>query len=133
MLSGCIQAFMMNGPSTNPPDCIIDNQYNCWSWGLTASQYYYMIFAICTVLVIPIFFMKEPDASKVPYHSFPEHLRLLWETLQNFTTLSLIIYIMGINIFAATTVIIGSYLQYYVIQLTNLQSGISKFKKIIII
>lgn len=37
MLAGVIQAFMVNGPTTNPSDCPIDAQ-DCWSWGLTGKN-----------------------------------------------------------------------------------------------
>ena len=34
ILAGFIQAFMVNGPTTNPAGCPIAGD-KCWAWGLT--------------------------------------------------------------------------------------------------
>lgn len=88
-------------------------------------QYYWLIFAILLVLFIPVCFLKEPDASHVPMRSFEEHRIELWETMQNSTTLYLLIYVSGSQIFTSMINISSVYMQYYVIGLTNLQSGIN--------
>ena len=50
ILSGVIQTFLLNGPSTSPSDCPIDFQ-DSWAWGLTINQYYGLLFWHCEYLV----------------------------------------------------------------------------------
>ena len=123
MAAGFIQAFLVNGPSTNPSTCPI-SMMHCWSWGLTVSQYYYLIFVIISVLFIPILYLKEPDARHIPMRTFYEHGVELWETLENRTAFSLLVYVTGTGVFASMGNIATTYMQYYVIGLTNLQAGI---------
>jgi Na+/melibiose symporter-like transporter len=89
-------------------------------------QYYALIFIIIFFLFIPILYLKEPDASKIPMRTFHEHGLELWETLGNRTAFSLLVYVTGTGIFASMGNIASTYVQYYVIGLTNLQAGISK-------
>jgi hypothetical protein len=48
----------------------------------------------------------------------------LWKVLQNQTTLYLLIYVIGFHTLAGVSNISNTYLQYYVIQLTQMQAGI---------
>jgi hypothetical protein len=75
-------------------------------------------------LVWPIYFLKETDPSKVPQHSFAHFRAELWLTLQNLTTLYLLIYVIGVNGFTNFVSNVNIYLQYYVIELTSFQAGI---------
>lgn len=115
--------FLLNGPSTNDSDCDI-NIENCWSWGLTVNQYYGLIFAMVFVLTIPIFWLKELDASHIPPHDFSHFIHGVWKILQNLTTFYLLIFVVGINSLTNFTSNASIYLQYYVIKLTNLQAGL---------
>lgn len=123
MAAGFIQAFLVNGPSTNPSTCPI-SMMNCWSWGLTVRQYYFLIFAIISILFVPILYLKEPDAKNIPMRTFYQHGVELWETLENRTAFSLLVYVTGTGIFASMGNIATTYMQYYVIGLTNLQAGV---------
>jgi hypothetical protein len=123
VVAGGIQAFLLNGPTTNKEDCTISfNQ--CWKWGLTVQQYYALIFCMVFILVLPIYIMKEPDASKIPRHTMKEFGAEIWITLSNLTTLYLIIYVVGIQILTNFYNNANILLQYYVIELTNFQAGL---------
>eukprot|EP00981_Chlorochromonas_danica_P001508 scaffold326_cov169-Ochromonas_danica.AAC.9 len=104
MVAGVIQTFLLNGPTTNDPDCPTDAM-DCWSWGLTVNQYYGLLLGIVALLTIPIFFLKELDNSRVPVHSWSHYFE---------GTCSLTNFVNN----ASITV------QYYIIKLTNFQSGI---------
>ena len=123
MLAGAIQAFLTNGTSTNAPGCEISFN-ECWGWGFTISEYYGFMFCITFVLCIPVFFLKELDPSKFPQHTPSEFKQQLWETVQNLTTKNIMVYVVGINIFAPFYNNAAILLQYYVIELTNFESGI---------
>ena len=126
ILAGIIQAILVNGPKTNPSGCPIGVD-QCWAWGLTAGGYYGLIFSICIVLFIPIFFLKEIDSTNIPQRTFEEHRQDLWATLQNLTTLFLMIFVIGTQMFSSMQNIASVYLQYYIIELTNFQSGIGMY------
>ena len=122
--AGFLQAFFMNGPDTNPSNCIIDAS-NCWSWGMDVSQFYWFSFFVVLVGLIPILYLKELVPSKdVVDHTFNEHIHLFWETLQNRTTYYMLIYACLGSTFAAMSSSASTLLQYEVLQLSNLQSGI---------
>eukprot|EP00981_Chlorochromonas_danica_P010949 scaffold3553_cov180-Ochromonas_danica.AAC.16 len=123
MVSGFIQTFLLNGPTTNSPGCPIDSM-DCWSWGLTINQYYGMLLAIVGVLTIPIFFLKEIENPNIPDHSWSEYFKHLWETLKNKNTLCLLIFATGSNALTNITNNAAITLQYYIIKLTNFQAGI---------
>jgi hypothetical protein len=74
LLPGVIQTFLLNGPSTNDSDCSISFQ-NCWSWGLSINAYYGVLFGVILLLTIPIFWLKELDATNIPQVHLP-----LWRT-----------------------------------------------------
>jgi hypothetical protein len=76
------------------------------------------------ILFIPILYLKEPSAKYIPIRSLSHHIDDLWLTLQNKTTLYLLIFVFGTNLFSSLQSIVSVYLQYDVIQLTNFQSGI---------
>ena len=122
MFAGIIQATMVNGESTNAPGCEI-SAMKCWSWGLTVSQYYAFLLVIFVVLALPIFFIREVSSDHIPIHSFAEHGRALWETLKNPTTLFLLIFVSTNAAFTRIAPITYAYVQYTVVHLTNLQSG----------
>lgn len=122
LLAGAIQTFLLNGLDTNPPGCAIAFDH-CWSWGLDIQGYYGLLFAIVAVLVIPIFWLKEPPA-KTPVHTLSQFAVEIWDTLQSQTTLYLIVYAIGIGALTNFPSIASVYMQYYVIGLTNFQAGI---------
>jgi hypothetical protein len=124
VLGGLIQAMLVNGPTTNDSDCKIGIQ-SCWSWGLTVQEYYALIFAILLVLVVPILFLREIDPKTIPHHSLREHSQELWQTLKNPTTMYLMIFVAGNNLFSNMAPITTTYVQYILIELTNFQSGIT--------
>lgn len=123
MLAGLIQALLVNGKSTNASGCSVSFE-DCWSWGLTVGQYYWLVSGILIILVIPIFFMREIPCAHVPQHTFSEHCRELWTTLVNPTTLFLLIFVSGNGAFAIMTPTTYAYVQYTLIGLTNFQAGI---------
>ena len=122
--AGILQAFFMNGPDTNPSDCPI-NASNCWSWGLNVSQFYWFSTVVILVLLVPIFMLKEFDPKDVHIHTISEHANMLWATIQNRTTLYMLIYVGFGFTFGAMTSAVWSIFVYNVIKLTNLQLGIS--------
>lgn len=123
VVAGAIQALLVNGKSTNKPDCKIGFD-ECWSFGLTVGEYYTLTFFIMLILFIPILYLKEPSAKNIPIRSLKHHIEDLWVTLQNKTTLYLLIFVFGTNLFSSLQSIVSVYLQYDVIQLSNFQSGI---------
>lgn len=121
--AGVIQALLMNGPHTNKDDCTISwNQ--CWGWGLTVSGFYWFLTVLLIILFVPMCYLKEPDAKYIPEHSIYEFFDKIWETMQNQTTFRLIVFVIGIHAFTNFISNAAIYLQYYVIGLTNFQSGI---------
>jgi MFS family permease len=58
VVAGFIQAFLLNGPSTNDNDCSLSFT-GCWSWGLTINQYYGLLFALIFCLTLPVLWLKE--------------------------------------------------------------------------
>lgn len=123
ILGGIIQAFLVNGPSTNPPSCPI-NILNCWAWGLTPKGYYSLLATILLILCLPIFFLKEIPAHGPP-HTFEDHKRDIWHTMQNPTTLYLLIFVVGNNTLSSLTATVTSFVSFRLIKLSNFQSGIS--------
>ena len=122
VLAAAIQTFLLNGTSTNASDCTIDFN-GCWAWGLNVNEYYGLLFAIVLVLTIPIFWLKELETD-VPLHTL-EHFRLeLWDTMQSRTTLSLLVYVVGISGLCNFVSKVNYYMQYYIIELTNFQAGL---------
>lgn len=123
ILAGSIQSLLLNGPTTNDSECEISWD-NCWSWGLTINQYYALIFSLVFVLCIPILWLKELDPKKIPRHTFRKFMSEIWGTLQNLTTLYLLIFVVGCYSLTNFKSVVNTYMQYYVIQLTNFQAGI---------
>jgi hypothetical protein len=123
VLAGVIQMFLLNGPTTNDSGCPIST-FQCWSWGLTINQYYGLLFAIIFILTVPVVFLKEIDASHIPQHTLFEFFEGIWATLQNLTTLYLVIFVIGVQSLSNFTNNAAIYLQYYVIKLTNFQAGV---------
>jgi MFS family permease len=125
VLAGIIQTFLLNGPATGPSNCISSGGVNgCWSWGLSINQYYGLIFALIAILFLPVCFLKEPDATEKQTHSITTLLKDLWLTMQNLTTMRLVIFVVGYNLCASMVNNVNIFLQYYVIQLSNFQAGI---------
>jgi hypothetical protein len=114
---------MVNGVSTNASDCEI-SALRCWSWGLTVGQYYRVLAVIFAVLALPIFFMREVSSDHIPLHSFAQHGHALWETLQNPTTLYLLVFVSANGALSQLTHITYNYVQYTLVHLTNLQDGV---------
>jgi hypothetical protein len=123
ILSGVIQTFLLNGPTTNQSGCPIAFD-QCWSWGLTINQYYGLLFGIVFILSIPIVWLKEIDVSHLPRHTFSHFVGELWQTLKNLTTLYLLIFVIGVSSLTNFTLTTNVYMQYYVIALTNFEAGI---------
>ena len=97
---------------------------SCWASGLTINGYYALLFCLVFVLVIPVFWMKELDASTIPIHSIKSFTNEIWLTLQNLTTLYLMQYVIGTGVFTNFVSNASVYMQYYIIQLTNFEAGI---------
>jgi len=123
ILAGAIQTFLVNGPTTNDPSCAV-GWTECWEFGLTIQQYYSLIFLLVLLLCLPVLILKELDSSHIPLRPVKEFIFEIWDTMQNLTTLSLIIYVIGIMAFGQLVNNAATYIQYYVIDLTNFQSGI---------
>lgn len=123
IIAGTIQATLLNGPTTTSSDCGISFD-SCWSFGLNVNQYYALLFVLTFIIVIPIFWLKEIDPSRIPVHSLSHFVGEIWETLQNLTTLYLLIFVIGTGCLTNFTSIVNIYMQYYIIELTNFQAGI---------
>lgn len=123
VVAGVIQMFLLNGPSTNDSSCPT-SVLQCWSWGLTINQYYGLLFALIFILTIPVLWLKEIDASHIPQHTMKEFFEGIWATMQNLTTLYLVIFVVGVQSLSNFTNNAAIYLQYYVIKLTNFQAGV---------
>ena len=121
--AGFLQALFMNGPSTNSSSCPISLS-NCWSWGMTVSDFYGVSTVLIFLLLIPIVAMKEINPKDIPYHNFTSHLDLFWLTLKNRTTLYLLVYTCFGFTFGAMPSIASVIFMYDVIKLTNLQIGL---------
>ena len=127
IFAGIIQTFFLNSTQTSSQDCHVSSSNDpgsCWTWGLSVNGYYALIFCVIFVLVIPITWLKELDASTIPIRTFREHMLDVWETLQSRTTLSLMFCSMGISILTNFPSTVNYYFQYYVLQLNNFQAGI---------
>jgi hypothetical protein len=123
VIAGVIQTFLLNGPTTNADGCPTSFD-NCWSWGLTINQYYGLLFALIFILSVPIVWLKELDATHIPQHTVRHFFHEIWLTLQNLTTFYLVVFVIGVMTLTNFTNNANVELQYYVIQLTNFQSGI---------
>ena len=84
---------------------------------------YWLLFAIVLILVIPIYMLKELPSNK-PVHTLDQFREELWDTLQSRTTLSLLVYVIGISGFCNFVSKANYYMQYYIIELTNFQVGL---------
>lgn len=122
-VAGVIQALLMNGPTTNKDDCSI-GWSQCWAWGLTVKEFYGLLAVLISILFVPMCLLQEPDAKLVPQHTVGEFREKIWDTMKNQTTSSLIIYVIGMHAFTNFISNAAVYLQYYVIGLTNFQSGV---------
>ena len=122
VLASVIQAFLLNGTKTNADDCKIGFN-GCWGWGLNINGYYWLLFVLTLILVIPVYVLKELP-SNAQTHTLAQFIGELWDTLQSRTTLSLLVYVIGINGFCNFVSKANYYMQYYVIELTNFQVGL---------
>eukprot|EP00607_Mallomonas_marina_P007861 CAMPEP_0182419474 /NCGR_PEP_ID=MMETSP1167-20130531/3928_1 /TAXON_ID=2988 /ORGANISM="Mallomonas Sp, Strain CCMP3275" /LENGTH=404 /DNA_ID=CAMNT_0024594427 /DNA_START=611 /DNA_END=1825 /DNA_ORIENTATION=- len=118
-----IQTVLVNGPETNAPDCEV-GWSSCWKFGLTVRQYYGLIFLLCAILLVPVYFLKDPEASRVPKRSYIQFIADLWDTLNSMTAYSLVLYIIGMAVMAQLANKTAMFMQYYLIHLTSSQSGI---------
>lgn len=124
VVAGVIQTLLINGPSTNDPDCPIA-WTSCWSWGLSPNSYYGVLFIIVAILAAPMLLLRERQPSTpVAPHTFTFLLRETWLTMHNLTTLYILIFVIGIGALTNFTSQVNLFLQYYIIALTNVQSGI---------
>lgn len=123
LLGALFQGLFVNGPSANPPSCAATNS-SCWSWGLTPSQYYGLAAAVVAMTSVPIFFFEEPESTE-KQDSFSEQQKKLWATLTNPTTFFLLLFVAGNGCFSTINSVVIWYLQYNLIGLSNLESGIS--------
>lgn len=134
LVGSFIQAVLVNGPSCNPPNCEVDRPGGrgfggCWSWGLTPPQYYGLVFSLLLVLLLPLNVFQDPTCRTgrppaVP-RTLTEHRCMLWQTLSTPSTLYLLIFVAGTNLFSLLMSIVQWYLQYKIIKISNFQSGIS--------
>jgi hypothetical protein len=120
VVAGLIQTFLLNGPSTNVTDCPISAS-SCWDWGLTINQYYGLLFALVLICFIPICYLHEPDATHIPYHTLQSFIHEVWYTMRSLTTFYLIFYVIGIGSLTNFVNNVNIFLQYYIIDLTNLE------------
>ena len=121
--AGVLQTFLLNGPTTNSSTCEISAS-QCWSWGLTVNQYYGTLFAIIVVCFLPICRLKEPDASLVPAPALKDFYADIWDTLKSLPCLYLMIFVVGNNALTNFLNVSTIFMQYYIIDLTNLQAGV---------
>jgi hypothetical protein len=89
---------------------------------LIVKQYYFLLFLVVLVLYFPIAVMKEVDGKHIPTRSVREFVDGIWDTLQGLTSFYLIVYVLG-GMFALGNPTI-TFVSYYLIKLTSLQSGI---------
>ena len=141
LLGAFIQAVLVNGPSCNPPHCHEDRPKSgtyggCWSWGLTLPQYYALLFCMLLLMLLPLLVFVDPtfsrpkslrpEASESPLPvTFDDHQKLLWDTLSQPTTLFLLVFVAGNNLFSQIMSIVQWYVQYELISMSNFESGIS--------
>jgi hypothetical protein len=115
---------MLNGATTNPPD--VPNGFDgIWPWGFTVSGYYGLQFALIVLIIIPIFWMKEPDPALSPPVPLKMFLECFWDTIKERSTLNLLVYAVGVSALSNFLLPVNIYMQYYVIQLTNFQAGMN--------
>lgn len=123
MFAGVVQALLVNGTKTNAAGCPVDLM-NCWPWGLTVAQYYQLLALLLAALAFPIFFLREIACDHVPVHTFAEHAADLWVTMQNPTTLYLLVFVAGNAALSQIQPATYNYVQYTLVQLTNFQAGV---------
>lgn len=94
ILGSFLQSFLLNGPITNPPDCT-----ECWEWGLSPSQYYLTLTLLLAIITLPLIFFHEKPSHTLctGKPSFARYTHTLWQTLQNPTTLYLLLFAAGNN------------------------------------
>lgn len=123
ILAGLLQALFLNGPTTNDSGCEISPSH-CWEFGLTINEYYALLFVLIFILTFPVLWLKELDATHIPRHTLNHFITEIWDTLQNLTTFYLLIFVVGIHGLTNFTNNANITIQYYVIKLTNLQTGL---------
>lgn len=129
ILAGFIQAVLLNGPTTNEPGCKISFA-DCWESGLSINGYYGLLLAIVFILSIPVLWLKEIDVKHKDllnmhkHRDFKQFMHEIWLTLQNLTTLYLLIFVIGLHCLSNFRSNANVYMQYYVIKLTNFQAGL---------
>ena len=73
--------------------------------------------------MIPIYWLKELE-TKQPLHTLQHFVADLWDLLQSRTTLSLLIFVIGNAGLTNFSPKVNYYLQYYILELTNFETGI---------
>ena len=73
---------------------------------------------------MPVWWLREIDPSSKPVHSFKDFCYDIWLTLQNLTTLYLLIFVVGVGCFTNFVNNVNIFLQYYIIDLTNFEAGV---------
>eukprot|EP00854_Cymbomonas_tetramitiformis_P019532 gene19532-23358_t len=115
--AGLFNALLMNGPSTNP-------EGKGWNFGLTVGQMFEFTVVLCLLLVVPIFYLVEPDSSAIPSRNLHEHLGELWQILHGKPLSLLLIYVCGMTALAGIYNVAALTMQFQIIQLDQFQSGV---------
>lgn len=125
VLTGIFQVTLINGPSTNSSDCQ-PSWTSCWSWGLTIGQYYFLMFLLTAAFAAPVVFMKDSVSGRsVVQRSIGQFALDVWDTLQNLVTLYLMVFIFGVMSLGHLKNNAATFIQFYIIKLSNFQSGIN--------
>ena len=123
IVASLMQTFLLNGVSTGPPNCQIGFD-SCWAWGLSVDQFYGLLFFMTLILTAPVVWLQELTSTMASTHSLQFYFSEIWETMQNQTFMYLMIFVVGVGALANYSIVVNYYMQYYIINLTNFQSGI---------
>jgi MFS family permease len=83
MVGGLIQAFLLNGPTTNKPGA-------GFSWGLTVSQMYWLMAVVCAVSILPTLYFFEEQAPQHEHEAptLGKQLWLSWEIMHDVSAIA---------------------------------------------
>jgi MFS family permease len=123
VFAGAVQSFLLNGSSTNDREGCPVRWNSCWSWGLTMGEYYYLLFALVGLCVVPMLWFKEVE-DRSPQRTLKEFAVDLFDTCRNLTTTYLLVFVVGNTMLALSPFNVTSNLQYLVIRIPNLLSGV---------
>lgn len=118
---GLIQTFLLGGPETNP-----NGKSTFLSWGLTFSQFYFLLAGLCTFFSLPLLLLKEPKRTETHKVTIKQWGNDMLNVLSNKASARLYIAVIFISSFGQLTPtnLITNF-QYYVVEMNSILSGVN--------